>query len=100
MGTRSVGTCSLCGGAVVVPDWYLSTVPPTPRCASCNAVPVAPHGPVVAMRPYRPLSQSPAGRIAEVQFLLKPTDLDGNELPPMITPEEARDLLNTSGGWS
>jgi hypothetical protein len=52
------------------------------------------------MRPYRPLSQSPAGRIAEVQFLLKPTDLDGNELPPMITPEEARDLLNTSGGWS
>lgn len=52
------------------------------------------------MRPRSRLSQSPAGRLSEAMFLLSPVDGDGNELPPMITHEEAMHLLNTSGGWS
>lgn len=103
MSMRTVGTCSLCGGVVTVPDPWMGVTPPTPSCSRCHAVPVEAHGPVVQMQPRWPrskLSGSPAARIAEVQFLLRPTDEHGNDLPPMITPDEARDLLNTSGGWS
>lgn len=47
---NTIGTCSLCGGPVTVPTVYHSVVPPTPRCEGCGAVPVASHGPVIAMR--------------------------------------------------
>jgi hypothetical protein len=49
---RVVGTCSLCGGPVCVPIVYMSTVPPTPTCHQCGAVPVPDHGPVIPM--HRP----------------------------------------------
>lgn len=48
----------------------------------------------------RPLSTSPAGRIAQVGVLLDPAG-DGS-IPPMITPEQARELLDLAaeGGSS
>lgn len=42
-----IGTCSECGGAVVVPMY---SVNPTPHCEHCGAIPMAPHGPVIPMR--------------------------------------------------
>jgi hypothetical protein len=47
------GTCSLCGGPVETPDVWLGIHRPTPSCTNCGAVPVAPHGPVIQMKPVR-----------------------------------------------
>jgi hypothetical protein len=51
MTTRVIGTCSVCSGAVTVPEAWLGTVPPTPECVSCGAVAKQHHGPVIEMRP-------------------------------------------------
>lgn len=51
--TTTVGTCSLCGGAVTVPTIVGSVVPPTPTCSQCGAVPKEPHGPTIPMQPRR-----------------------------------------------
>lgn len=50
----TVGTCSLCGGRVTVPDVWMSIIPPTPTCEQCGAV-AAEHGPVIPMRPAQPV---------------------------------------------
>lgn len=41
-----VGTCSLCGGPVVLPSMMLH---PVPCCARCGAQAKNPHGPVIPM---------------------------------------------------
>ena len=46
----AVGTCSLCGGRVSVPSFWMSIVPPVPTCESCGAT-AALHGPVMPMQP-------------------------------------------------
>jgi hypothetical protein len=43
---RIIGTCSLCGGAVVE-----SNCPGKLRCAHCRAVPANTYGPLIPMRP-------------------------------------------------
>lgn len=54
MSTKTIGTCSLCGGAVTVPDPWMGVTPPTPTCSKCNAVPAHAHGPTIPMvRPTR-----------------------------------------------
>lgn len=54
MNDRTIGTCSLCGGAVTVPMVWMGVIPPTPTCSSCGAH-RASHGPVIEMeQPYRP----------------------------------------------
>ena len=45
-----VGTCSICGGAVAVPDVWGGIIPPTPTCTGCGAI-AATHGPVIQMQP-------------------------------------------------
>lgn len=47
----NIGTCSICGGAVTVPQVWHGIIPPTPRCSSCGAVPATTYGPVIQMRP-------------------------------------------------
>jgi hypothetical protein len=37
MSDSIIGTCSICGGTVSVPNAYLLTRPPVPRCDSCGA---------------------------------------------------------------
>ena len=51
---KVVGTCSLCGGPVVVPRiwWGVGPFPP-PRCQNCGAVAKEDHGPVIPMEPRR-----------------------------------------------
>lgn len=55
-GSDTVGTCSLCGGAVVgVRGVWMSVLPPPPdRCTQCGAVE---RSAVIDMVPFRPLRQ-------------------------------------------
>lgn len=55
MADVTLGTCSLCGGAVTVPAIWHGVIPPTPTCSSCGAV-KREHGPIIEMQP------SPSGR--------------------------------------
>lgn len=52
-GEKVIGKCSICGGAVVVPDvWYESTTIPEARCKACGAiVDDTPDLPVIKMKP-------------------------------------------------
>ena len=43
-----IGTCSLCGGPVLVPLVYHCITPPTPTCARCGATKALP---VIKMTP-------------------------------------------------
>lgn len=45
----TIGTCSICGGAVTVPDLWGGVIPPTPTCSKCGAE-KAGHGPVIEMQ--------------------------------------------------
>lgn len=47
-----VGTCSLCGGPVAVPNVWYSTLPPRPKCQQCGAKKRPDdHGPIIEMEP-------------------------------------------------
>lgn len=46
---QTIGTCSLCGGAVQVPMFWGGSVPPTPRCSNCNATKKNVYGGVIDM---------------------------------------------------
>ena len=50
----TIGTCSLCGGPVMLPDVWFGVHPPTPKCLFCGAVPSQPYGPMIPMRPKQP----------------------------------------------
>ena len=55
---KVVGTCSLCGGPVVVPSVYHSTSPPVPICQSCGATQKTPrYGPIVEMEKKKLLNE-------------------------------------------
>ncbi len=47
-----IGTCSICGGVVEVPDVWYSVDPAPAICRSCGAV-KRDHGPVVDMIPRK-----------------------------------------------
>ncbi|MHC4619678.1 MAG: hypothetical protein ACYTEQ_18175 [Planctomycetota bacterium] len=49
MNEQIIGTCSICGGPVVVPMVFWSVVPPVPTCGRCGAT--KGHGPVIDMVP-------------------------------------------------
>ena len=46
---KTIGTCSLCGGAVQVPHLWGGIQPAVPTCARCGATEKNPHGPVIQM---------------------------------------------------
>ena len=46
-----VGTCGHCGGPVVKPDSYMSTMKPIPQCKRCGATPKQDYGPRMPMNP-------------------------------------------------
>lgn len=57
-----IGTCSICGGPVTVPDLWGGVVPPIPTCSQCGAV-KAGHGPVIEMvKPF------PAPKISDLYW--------------------------------
>jgi len=53
MNDLTIGTCSICGGAVTLPTIFWSVVPPVPSCSRCGATKRQPHGPVIDMEPVR-----------------------------------------------
>lgn len=53
---HTVGTCSVCGGAVTVPSVWAGIIPPTPTCSSCGAV-AAQHGPIIPMLRPQPVRE-------------------------------------------
>lgn len=67
--TTTLGTCSLCGGAVTVPTVVGSVVLPTPTCSQCGAVPAQAHGPVIPMQPAPRVSVSTSANSAALQAL-------------------------------
>ena len=53
MNKQIIGSCSICGGAVTLPAYCHSVIPPRPTCEQCGAV-AKPAGPVIPMeRPTR-----------------------------------------------
>lgn len=51
MSDITVGTCSLCGGRVVLHSGWYSTIPQIPQCTGCGATKKQPHGGIVEMEP-------------------------------------------------
>lgn len=49
VGEITVGTCSLCGGMVTVPQVWFGVIPPTPTCTRCGAMATPPELPVIPM---------------------------------------------------
>ena len=68
---RSVGTCSLCGGAVTLPDVWMGTTPPIPACSRCGATPKNPHGPLIDM-------ERPSGSVSIWQNVSTPAPEKGD----------------------
>lgn len=53
----TVGTCSICGGPVMIHrDWMCST-PDIPTCANCGAQAANTYGDVIPMKPATPIKQ-------------------------------------------
>lgn len=75
----TIGTCSICGGRVSIPNEWLSVTPPIPTCDGCGAKPVQPHGPIIQMEPagIKPLSMRQAA------FKKTAEDEDTNSRIPM-----------------
>lgn len=49
---KIIGKCSICGGRVTVPSFFLGIYPPVPQCLNCGAT-AKPGGPVIDMVPPR-----------------------------------------------
>ena len=47
---QTIGTCSLCGGPVQIPQMWGGSVPPVPTCARCGSIVARAYGPVIPMR--------------------------------------------------
>jgi hypothetical protein len=62
---KTVGTCSNCGGNVVVPTFYYSTHTPIPTCEKCGYTAKA-SGPVIPME--KPPSPP---RLSKIEEMLK-----------------------------
>ena len=45
-----IGTCSICGGPVALPELWGGDMPPIPKCKRCGATKPNPYGPVVTMK--------------------------------------------------
>lgn len=91
-----IGTCSLCGGPVVVPCMMVN---PTPHCRRCGAIPVTPHGPVIPMQPpERPIRRTNWARW-NIERMPRPAHLtyieDGQ--PPTIQDDTGK--LEAARHW-
>jgi len=56
---QTIGTCSICGGAVTAPAIWMGVIPPTPTCSRCGAHAALNYGPVIPMVPCQPWPSRP-----------------------------------------
>ena len=68
MSHRTIGICSLCGGAVRVPIVWLGVFAPRGECQDCRAI--AAHGAVIPMTARASITHIDAN-------ILEPVDLTG-----------------------
>lgn len=47
---KTLGTCSICNGAVQVSEPQNDLVPPMAACINCRAIPLNPYGPKIRMK--------------------------------------------------
>jgi len=60
-----IGTCSLCGGPVVIPDTWYGVCRPIPSCERCGAIPKTTFGSVIEMTPVNVTVSTSTGRAGE-----------------------------------
>lgn len=53
MSDRTIGTCSQCGGPVVIPGVWLGVIPPVPQCRNCGATAKPAYGKVIETEPIK-----------------------------------------------
>lgn len=82
---NTIGTCSICGGRVSVPQVWHGIIPPTPTCEACGAVAAETYGPVIPMqRPQFDIKISDGTGLNPDSFKLVTTSKwsgDNNEKP-------------------
>lgn len=67
-----IGSCSICGGSVVVPTIWFGIYPPVPKCQDCGATKKESAGPVIPMEPSK---DSPEKRISwKLEYSASPLD--------------------------
>lgn len=54
-----LGTCSKCGGPVMYPESWFSTIPPKPTCRQCGAQAKGGFGPTIPMEGGRNEDREP-----------------------------------------
>lgn len=101
MSNRTIGTCSICGGAVTTPDIWMGVVPPIPSCSSCGAIPKHAHGPVIDMRRREPgvygdmivieRRRTDVGVIKKMSAVLEAQNANGWPRPGQFTHDDAVD---------
>jgi len=47
---QTIGTCSICGGAVMVYEHWGRSTPASVRCSQCGAIPKEPFGKTIPMK--------------------------------------------------
>lgn len=60
-----IGSCSICGGPVLVHEVWHCTIPDVPTCGNCGAIKADNHGPVIPMVPRLPVLVSGHGTTAQ-----------------------------------
>ena len=64
---KTIGSCSVCGGPVQVPEETSAEKPSVPTCSQCGATAANDHGPVLKMNPQ------PADSSDDIQGVLAST---------------------------
>ncbi len=90
IGDRTIGTCSVCGGAVTVPGIWGAIIPPVPTCSACGATKRESHGPVIDMEPGRSrLPTRGTGAIKMMSTVLEAQRSNGWPRPGRFTHDDA-----------
>lgn len=96
MNDKTIGKCSLCGGAVTVPAVWFGVVPPTPTCQKCGAISDENPGPVIPMRPAPKVFTSTTIIVTpDPEVVTTTTIIVPAEPEPGSTGDVPRDFLHT-----
>lgn len=68
---NTIGTCSICGGAVTTPMHWGGLFPPIPTCKDCGAIAQPNYGAVIPMQP-RPQRYDQAPNMWGMGTTIKP----------------------------
>lgn len=82
-----VGTCSLCGGPVKVPEMWMGIDPPIPQCSSCGASKKNKYGNVIEMErslgSYIPIKNGGWG-LPQIEETIRKIDKDTKKYQELV----------------